>query len=131
MKSGLDKSQIRKVWAVGELDSVNGHWHYHVATVVRDTSGRWWAIDQILNKPVLLEDWYAKMKSFDVQGNVKLFSTKAEKFFPTSSESPRTIQRNAQSGDMEAQSSRYLNRYFDGFFKDLMTTFKGDPSNEP
>jgi Glutaminase len=63
LQEGVDKTQIRKIWAVGALENADYAWHFHVATIVRGTDGKWYVFDPLTSKvPVVLEDWMDAMK---------------------------------------------------------------------
>jgi hypothetical protein len=110
LQNGVHKDSIRKIWAVGTLESGDTSWRYHVTTVVRNKSGDWIAIDPIMGRPIKLETWYKEMKGMDVAGNMRLFETTPERAGPSSTRA-------------------YNNRMFhdpvyEDYYKDLMVEFR-------
>ncbi len=108
--SGLNKQSVRKVWALGDLKTGDINWRYHVTTIVRDTNGKWHAIDPIFGRSMSVEDWYKEMKKFDSKGDMRIFDTPAQRFGPTSPSkySPQVL-----------KDSSYEN-----YFTDLMKSFR-------
>jgi hypothetical protein len=110
LRMGLAKGSIKKAWAVGELNSDEGPWRYHVTTVVRGTDGTWWALDTLLNSPVTIEDWYGKMKSFDAAGDMRLFVSEPQRFGPDSAK--------------KYSPKQFSHPGYNNFFNDLMDSFQ-------
>ncbi len=112
LMNGADKTSIRKVWAVGELQSNGADWRYHVTTIVRDTNGKWIAIDPFMEKVLPIEEWYTAMKKFDSIGNMRIFETEAKQFSPHSEKkySPKILE----------------NKIYSNYFDDLMESFQAE-----
>jgi hypothetical protein len=115
IKSGLQKDQIRKVWVLGKLVSNSVKWKYHVTTAVRGPNGSWYAIDPIMEKPMRIDEWSrAVSKSFDKEGNMRIFVTDPTRFSP-------------YVGKYEPRVMSPSN--FGGYFSDLMKTFKEEAAS--
>ncbi len=110
--NGADKSSVRKIWAVGDLETGTSSWRYHVATMVRNSKGEWIAIDPIMGKAIPVEKWYQEMKKYDSGKNMRIFDTEAKRFGPKtpSKYSPRELN----------------NQVYENYFKDLMETFQDE-----
>jgi hypothetical protein len=108
--SGLDKNSVRKVWALGELKTGSTTWRYHVTTIVRDSQGKWHAIDPIFGRPMSVEQWYKEMKKFDSKGDMRIFDTPANRFGPSSPAkySPHVLK----------------DKVYENYFTDLMKSFR-------
>ncbi|MGZ3691553.1 MAG: protein-glutamine glutaminase family protein, partial [Pseudobdellovibrio sp.] len=115
LRAGISKDQVRKVWAVGHFKTGSAEWRYHVTTIVRNTEGRWIAIDPIFDRPIPVEQWYKEMQGFDVENNMRLFSTRAERFGPDEG-------AKYTPGQLKAS-------YFNNYFKDLMEGFRRQNSD--
>ncbi len=119
LRAGIDKNQVRKVWAVGNFKTSLGRWRYHVATIVRASDGKWMAIDPIVGKPITLEEWYKKMAGYESTHDMRLLTTTADRYGPstTSKYSPK-----------EFQKSTY-NDYFNDLMKNFRDEIRGSPPN--
>jgi hypothetical protein len=121
LRSGIDRAQVRKVWAVGDFKSGNVNWRYHVATVVRDASGKWIAVDPIFGGPLPLGAWYLRMKAYENPTgpqNMRLFTTNAERFGPSATDKYSPIQMG---------TGKNPDGVYRGFFKDMMQSFRDNP----
>jgi hypothetical protein len=112
LMNGADKNSIRKVWAVGDLQSNGADWRYHVTTIVRDKNGKWMAIDPFMEKVLPIEEWYTAMKKYDSSGNMRIFETEAKQFGPNSEKkySPKMLE----------------NKSYSNYFDDLMESFQAE-----
>jgi hypothetical protein len=108
LMDGISKDQVRKVWAVGRFQTGEANWRYHVSTIVRNSEGKWMAIDPIMGKPLPVEEWYRKMQGFDVEKNMRLFTSRAERYGPSGT----------------AKYSRDSFEYYNEYFSDLMADFR-------
>lgn len=112
IKYGVQKNRIRKIWAVGNLKAGGVDWAYHVATIVKADNGSWWAIDPIFERPIKVEDWISKMKPFDSDNNMTIFTSEAKRFGPW----------------IQAYTSFELNLdHYNNYFRDLLNYYK--PNN--
>lgn len=115
LMAGADKSSIRKVWALGDLETGDTSWRYHVTTIIRDNKGAWHAIDPIMGRVMPVEQWYNQMKKFDTKsGNMRIFDTEPKRFGPDnpSKYSPKALK----------------NKVYENYFTDLMGSFKEETS---
>ena len=119
----LDKNQIRKLWAVGTFKSGELLWAHHVTTVVRRVDGKWIVVDPLFAEPMTMEEWYAKMASKQNPDNIKnmrIFSTRAERFGPEYTDKMKPI--NLGVGNIRDDA-------YNNFFRDLMKTFRKKKNN--
>jgi len=114
LQDGVDKSSIRKVWALGSLKTGSNNWRYHVTTIVRNSKGEWIAIDPIFGRTMPVEEWYKSMKKFDASGDMRLFETEPKRFGP--------------DGGGKYSPSAFKSPYYAGYFTDLMKSFKEEGS---
>ncbi len=114
LKDGVDKSSIRKVWALGSLKTGSSNWRYHVTTIVRNSKGEWIAIDPIFGRTMPVEEWYKSMKKFDATGNMRLFETEPKRFGP--------------DGGGKYSPSALQSPFYAGYFTDLMKSFREEGS---
>lgn len=84
LKKGLSKDSIRKVWAVGTMQTNTIQWKYHVATMVRGSDNQWWVIDPEYMKPLSLKDWADDTKSLSIDGKLQFFSSHPGRWGPSS-----------------------------------------------
>lgn len=110
LTNGMDKSSVRKVWALGHLKNGSTNWRYHVTTIVRDSKGEWQAIDPIMGRPMPIERWYREMKKYDSVGDMRIFETEAKRFGP---ESPNQYSRR-----------QFKQGVYEDYFTDLMRVFQ-------
>jgi Glutaminase len=125
LRAGIDKDQIRKVWAVGNFKTGMGSWRYHVATIVRGENGNWMAIDPIFGRPLTVEEWYSSMKKYEDPldtRNMRMFTTEAKRFGPMTGNkySPASL-KTGPGPDPD----------FNSYFRDLMDTFKDEIKSLP
>jgi hypothetical protein len=96
LKRGVDKTRIRKIWALGDFDPVDRKlWTNHVATMVKAEDGGWYVIDTLLPEGVIAaEAWYERMKMSDGSPDpFRIFITSAKKYgaFGTDHYAPHVI----------------------------------------
>jgi hypothetical protein len=82
IEAKVQKESIRKIWAVGPMKTGSTNWQYHVTTLVRDDQGVWQAIDPIMWRPIPLQQWVTKMKSFSTDSSLTFFVTDPKRGFP-------------------------------------------------
>ncbi len=106
----VKNSSIRKLFAVGSLQTGSTKWGWHVTAVVKAKEGGWWAIDPIIGSPIKAEDWYNKMlTSFNPTKDLVLFHDRAMRFGPQ-------VQRyTLQQINLE---------FYNNYFKDLLEVYK-------
>lgn len=109
----IDRQSVRKIWAVGPIESpihAGEIWNYHVATMIRSSDGSWWVFDPALFASAApLDLWVENIQSRATSGQLLIFSTQAERNFP----SPGTYQR------AELSSAHYSN-----YYKELLQNFR-------
>lgn len=110
--TGLHNKSIRKVWAIGPIDIDGRHWRYHATTIVRVKGKGWYAIDPVFARPMSVEDWYGSMQALDVSGNLRIFSTPAKRFGPSSKQ--------------KYNPTEFSRDLYDGFFRDLVTRVRSE-----
>ncbi len=117
--SNLHNKSVRKLWAVGHFHTPGNpaSWDFHVTTIVRGENGAWYAIDPFFDKPLLAEEWYARLKStLDPDGTMRIFTSPASRFIPQ-----KWNKYNKQ--DM-------ANIFYYNFFTDLMDTIFKENTGE-
>lgn len=82
LKMGLQPDSIRKVWAVGKMNSGEDNimWEFHVATAVYVTDYGWMVLDTNFGRPMPLREWFSRNLAEDVDGTTRLYVTDARKF---------------------------------------------------
>jgi len=98
-KSGLAEESVRKLFVIGDLRSgPDPEWRFHVATVVLEESGGWYAVDPIMPGPMPLPDWIGRMSGdYDRRGEARFYLTGASVIIPDLSVVAES--REAESGD--------------------------------
>ncbi len=115
LKMGVDKSAIRKIWAVGPMEG-DVNWQFHVATIVRADDGRWYVLDTYFaGEVVTLERWISTWRGMNKDGKLRIYFTDPQKF-------------SVELGTYDrVQLGLNLTRdkdWYKGFFADLMTWFQ-------
>jgi len=82
LKKGLSKDSIRKIWAVGTMQTDTIKWQYHVATMVRGADNNWWVIDPEYMKPLTLDVWAKDTMSLSTDGKLQFFSSHPGRWGP-------------------------------------------------
>jgi hypothetical protein len=95
IQTGLDKKNIRKIWAVGEMSYKKIMWQHHVATMVRGKNGVWYVIDPEYGRPLKMETWARTVKKMDSNGKLQFFITDAHRFDPIDADPYRPADMNA------------------------------------
>lgn len=81
LKMGVQKDSIKKIWAVGPMQTSNGiTWGHHVATLVFSREQGWVAVDTNHANPMPAKDWMAHYKAQNTDGKLKFYITEPEKF---------------------------------------------------
>jgi len=79
--SGVQKEDIKKVWAIGNMKYGSSTLEFHVATLVRRSDGRWYAVDSDFGGVLSVEDWHSKIRSLKDPA-VRVFVTDSQRFTP-------------------------------------------------
>jgi hypothetical protein len=106
---GVSNDSIRKLWALGSLKTGNTSWRYHVTSILKSRSGVWYAIDPIMGRVMTVDQWYAEVKTFDTNNQMRVYITEAEKFGPSS---------------RKYHNSELLDPYYNSYFVDLIAYFR-------
>lgn len=80
LKMGLQKSSIRKIWAVGAMKAGPLTWQFHVATMAYTETLGWVVLDTNLRKPMPVREWIARYASQNEDGRLRIYATDASKF---------------------------------------------------
>jgi hypothetical protein len=121
LKLGVQKDQIKKIWALGSLENnTQVPWGYHVATVVRAKDGSWYALDPYLGKVVTAEEWAKEMAKIDNSGYMRLYVTEPNRFSPKAGSKYSPVELELKpSGNTNAETEEW-----NGYFMDLMKSLK-------
>ncbi len=106
----VNNKAIRKLFALGKLQTGTDSWRYHVTTIVKASDNGWWAIDPIMGKPIKADDWYSRMRSYNPSGDMLLFSDEAARFSPAEG----MYKKNQLDDD-----------FYSNYFKDLLNSYRG------
>lgn len=82
--AGLDPTEIRQLFVVGDLRSGNNpEWRFHVTTLVRSSAGNWIAIDPIMPAPMPMEGWIDRVSSiWDRNSKAQFYMTPFDTVLP-------------------------------------------------
>jgi hypothetical protein len=82
LKMGVQKESIRKIWSVGPTKTGNPNliWGHHVSIMVYTKEQGWMTIDTGERKPQQVSSWMFTYLDNSVDGRVKFYITKPEKF---------------------------------------------------
>ena len=81
LKMGLQPQSIKKIWAVGPIDSGGEiKWDFHVATVAYSTEQGWLVIDNDLDEVTSVRKWTKQIKAGSADQKLRFYITDAEKF---------------------------------------------------
>lgn len=116
LKLGLTKRGIKKIWAVGPMNTGDTSWAFHVATLAITDSG-WMTIDNFPGRAMTAQQWMEHMKKISTDGKLMFFITDPQKF----SVSLHTYDRVQLGLDLDRQTDWYKH-----YFKDLMKWFSND-----
>ncbi|MES2801791.1 MAG: protein-glutamine glutaminase family protein [Bdellovibrionota bacterium] len=111
LKMGLQKNSIRKIWAMGSMNTGEMNWRYHVATMAYTKRKGWLVLDTNHGAAVSLQEWVAAYSKMSTDGKLRFYTSDASKF----------------GFKMGKYSRLYLGidlnqerDYFRGYFKDMM-----------
>ncbi len=121
IKNGVDKNAVRKIWAVGPMNTGTIDWAFHVATIVRADNGEWITVDNFPGQVLTVRQWMEHMKLISTDGKLTFYITEAEKF----SVSLGGYDRIQLGLDLSPEQDWYRN-----YFRDLMNWF-GGPNARP
>lgn len=106
----VKNSSIRKLFAMGSLNSGGVNWGWHVTAIIKATEGGWWAIDPVNGKVVSAENWYKWMlERYNPSKDLVILHDQAMRFGPTASR--YTLQQISRDD-------------YHNYFKDLLDVYK-------
>lgn len=76
LKLGVNKKSIKKIFAVGSIDSgiKDLVWQFHTAILVKDLeSNKWWVLDLNFSEPLYVEDWIHEQNRRALDKEYRLF----------------------------------------------------------
>lgn len=82
---GARAQEVAKIFALGSLRHRGGPWRFHVATVVKDDQGRWWAVDSLQKDILEVGAWIRAVNAMDIDPKaptVRYYVTDPAKFQP-------------------------------------------------
>jgi hypothetical protein len=82
--SGLDPTEIRQLFVVGDLRSGSApEWRFHVTTLVRGITGTWIALDPIMPAPMPMDAWIDRVSSiWDRNSKAQFYITPFDTIIP-------------------------------------------------
>lgn len=82
LKLGLHKGSIKKIWALGPMDSgtPNVTWGYHVALMVFSKEKAWVVLDANIGRVVTAEQWVRIYTNRSLDQRVRFYASEPEKF---------------------------------------------------
>ncbi len=110
LKMGVQKNSIRKIWAIGPMNTGDINWRYHVATMVYTKKG-WLVLDTNHGGPVTPQEWIATYSKMSTDGKLRFYASDASKFAFMIGKYSRL-----QLG-MDINQER---DFYRGYFKDMM-----------
>lgn len=125
LKYGVSKNSIKKIYAVGAIDSENKDtvWQFHMATIVKDIdSNKWWVLDTNFLQPLTVDEWMHQIKRRSLDKTYRLFreplidKTKSIRFYITNPNKigPSGWEYNIKPGGL---FDSFYNDYFKEVFK--------------
>lgn len=115
LKMGVDRDSIRKIWAVGEMKGYVS-WQFHVATIVRQKDGKWYAIDNFFGSHGLeVSQWFAGLQKQNKKGDLRVYITDPSKF---------SVSLGAYDNVQLGLKISKEQDWYRGYFQDLMTWFR-------
>jgi hypothetical protein len=111
LKYGVAKENVKKIWAVGQMEYKHIFWQHHVAGMVRGVDGKWYVLDPEYDRVLELRQWMNTVKKMDTKGSLLFFASDGKRFAPFNEEpiKPWDVSRDAYNGyfaDYMAESRR-------------------------
>ena len=116
LQMGVNKDSIKKIWAVGPMQTGQIAWDFHVATLVKSVEGKWLVIDTFVGTVMTVEEWMAEISRIAQPGHRNRYYFSNPKKF---SVSLGTYDRVQLGLDLTADQDWYR-----GYFSDLMKWFR-------
>ncbi len=111
LKMGLQKNSIRKIWAIGPMNTGEITWRYHVATMAYTKTKGWLVLDTNHGQAVSAQEWIATYSKMSTDGKLRFYTSDASKLSFMIGKYSRL-----QLG-MDINQER---DYYRGYFKDMM-----------
>ncbi len=111
LKMGLQKNSIRKIWAIGPMNTGEITWRYHVATMAYTKKNGWLVLDTNHGAAVSAQEWIATYSKMSTDGKLRFYTSDASKLSFMIGKYSRL-----QLG-MDINQER---DYYRGYFKDMM-----------
>lgn len=80
LRSGMNKRSIKKIWAVGPMETDGTEWQFHVATAVLAEDGEWYAIDTFQGQVVPVREWFKAMQRVATDDSLRFYVSEPSKF---------------------------------------------------
>lgn len=106
---GVNKRALRKLFAVGPMNTGTINWQFHVTTIVPGKDGKWLTIDPVIGSIVDIDAWMKQISSYSTDKKLKFYITGAAKM---GASSPKYSPVN------------FKNEFYNGYFIDLMAWFR-------
>lgn len=116
LQIGVNKDSIKKIWAVGPMQTAAIAWDFHVATLVKSTDGKWLVIDSFVGQVMTVEQWIQEIDRISQPGHRNRYYFSSPKKF---SVSLGTYDRIQLGLDLTPEQDWYR-----GYFSDLMKWFR-------
>ena len=128
LKYGVNKDSIKKIFAVGTLESSGSKlpWQFHVATIVKsDKLNSWWVLDTVFGKPMPIEEWVDQIKRLSQDRTFRLFRkalidrTKSLRIYITEAQKigPNGWEYNVNPGGL-------YDPVYNNYFRDMFNSLK-------
>lgn len=100
LKYGVAKENVKKIWAVGQMEYKHIFWQHHVAGMVRGTDGKWYVLDPEYDRVLELRKWMNTVKKMDTKGSLLFFASEGKRFAPFNEDpiKPWDVSRDAYNG---------------------------------
>lgn len=82
LKFGVAKENVKKIWAVGQMEYDKIYWQHHVAGMVRGHDGKWYVLDPEYGRVLELRQWMNRVKKMDTKGSLLFFASEGKRFSP-------------------------------------------------
>lgn len=80
LRAGVQRSSIKKIWAVGPMQTGSLDWQFHVATIVKADRGHWFVIDTFIGSVVTPEQWFQRMQEVSKDHTLRFYVSDPSKF---------------------------------------------------
>lgn len=118
LRAGVQRSSIKKIWAVGPMQTGALDWQFHVATIVKADRGHWFVIDTFVGSVVTPEQWFKQMQDVSKDYTLRFYVSEPGKFSVSLG-----VYNRVQLGLDLTQDQDWYSHYF----KDLMFWMSTEP----